>query len=75
MREALFAHIPNRHHRIIHYYTYGTNELEVFGHGIVDYKHHHGHQTGSEWAAKYTIKKLGDEFKFAHVRIITVCPL
>ena len=72
MRKALFAHIPHRHHRILRYYTFDEDNMHLLGHGTVDYKHHHGHETGSDWAAKYDLVKVDGKIKFKHVQIIVV---
>ena len=41
-------------------------------HGDVTYNHHHGHQTGSDWAAKVKLAKEGGEIKMAYYQIIVV---
>ena len=46
--------------------------MHLMGLGTVGYKHHHGHETGSDWAAKYDLIKVGGQVKFKHVQIIMV---
>jgi hypothetical protein len=46
--------------------------MHLIGLGTVEYKHHHGHETGSDWAAKYDLVKVGGQVKFKHVQIIVV---
>ena len=41
-------------------------------HGEVTYDHHHGHQTGSDWAAKVKLVKEGEELKVKLYQIIVV---
>ena len=41
-------------------------------HGDVTYKHHHGHETGSDWAANVKLVKEGGELKMAVYQIIVV---
>lgn len=72
LRKALFAHIPHRDHRILRYYTFDKENMHLMGLGTVGYKHHHGHETGSDWAAKYDLVKVGGEAKFKHVQVIVV---
>ena len=73
MRKAMWAHIPHRDHRIVQIYTAGSNEYNLMAHGQVDYKHHHGHATATDWAGKYILEKVGNELKFKVIQIIIVC--
>ena len=41
-------------------------------HGDVAYKHHHGHETGTDWAAVVRLVKEGGEIKMARYHIIVV---
>ena len=73
MRKALFAHIPHRDHRLVKIYTAGSDQNNLMAHGKVDYKHHHGHTTATDFAGRYVLEKVGDEIKFKVVQIILVC--
>jgi hypothetical protein len=75
MRKALFAHIPHRDHQAVKFFTFGSNQHEVMVEGKVNYKHHHGHETNSEWAARLKIKEEGGEPKFELLQIIVVSSL
>ena len=72
LRKAIWAHVPNRDHSPIQIYTHGTEQTDLLVHGDVKYKHHHGHETGSDWAAKIKLAKEGSDYKIALYQIIVV---
>lgn len=46
--------------------------MDLMVHGDVKYNHHHGHETGSDWAASVKLAKVGDEVKMRRYQIIVV---
>ena len=73
MRKALFAFIPHRDHWIEKLYIAGGDEHNLMGHGKVEYKHHHGHETATDWAGRYVLQKDEQgETKFKVCQIIIV---
>ena len=72
LRKAIWSHIPNRDHSPIQIFTHGTDQMDLMVHGDVTYNHHHGHETGSDWAATVKLAKVGDEIKMKRYQIIVV---
>ena len=72
MRHALFAHVPHREHWAENWFTFGTNQFEIMGQGGVDYEHHHGHKTKTEWHSRVSLVEQGNEVKFKLLYIVVV---
>ena len=72
LRKAFFDHIPNRDHAPLQFYTHGSDQYDLVVHGEVMYNHHHGHETGGDWAAVIKLVKEGEEIKMKNYHIITV---
>ncbi|KAI4093439.1 MAG: hypothetical protein LQ344_002852 [Seirophora lacunosa] len=71
MRRGLWSHIPTRDHTPHMIYTHGHDQLQLMSRGDTKYKHHMGHETGTEWAAYYQLKKdENGEPKFRKIHII-----
>ncbi|KAL8846525.1 MAG: hypothetical protein Q9221_008401 [Calogaya cf. arnoldii] len=73
LRRGLWSHIPIRDHIPAQIYTHGHDQLQLMSRGTIKYKHHMGHETGSEWAAYYQLEKdEKGEPKFKKIHIIAV---
>ena len=72
LRKAIWAHVPGRDHSPIQIYTHGDDQYDLLIHGDVTYEHHHGHQTGSDWAAKAKLVEDGGKLKVKLYQIIVV---
>ena len=72
LRKAIWSHVPGRDHSPVQIYTHGDDQMEPMIHGEVSYKHHAGHETGADWAAKMKLEKQGGEIKVAVYHIIVV---
>ena len=73
MRTSLFAQIPHHDRRVLQIYTAGTNQYDLMVFGKAEYKHHHGHETASDWAGHYVLQTVGDgEVKFKLLQVILV---
>ena len=70
MRKALFAHIPDRDHDPIQIYTHGDDEMDLMVQGDVKYRHHYGHETDTEWAARYRLVRVEGQVRFSSVSIL-----
>ena len=46
--------------------------MDLMIYGEVSYKHHHGHETGVDWAVKMRLVKEGGEVKVGVYHIIVV---
>ncbi len=66
----MWSHIPNRDHKPITIFTHGSDQDNIMVYGDVGYKHHHGHETASDWAAVVKLTKEGDALKMARYHII-----
>lgn len=64
--------MPGRDHSPIQIYTHGDDQMDLMILGDVSYKHHAGHETGADWAAKMKLEKQGGEIKAAYYQIIVV---
>lgn len=53
-------------------YTHGDDQIDLMILGEVSYKHHAGHETGADWAAKMKLEKQGDKVKVVRYHIIVV---
>lgn len=74
LRKAIWSHIPNRDHSPVQIYTYGDDQYDMMVFGEVSYDHHHpGHQTATEWAARFKLAKEGGEIKVRVCHVIVVC--
>ena len=73
LRKAIWSHVPGRDHKPIQIYTHGDDQYDLMVYGDVEYKHHAGHQSGSDWAAKVKLAKEDGQIKMAYYQIIVVC--
>ena len=71
----MFAHIPDRDHYPIQIYTHGHDQMQLMARGKVEYRHHAGHETDSEWAAYYELIEEDGQIKFKKIHIIVVSQL
>ena len=46
--------------------------MDLMVHGDVKYKHHHGHEAGSDWAAKVKVAKEDGKYKLSQYHILVV---
>ncbi|PSR79582.1 hypothetical protein BD289DRAFT_455767 [Coniella lustricola] len=70
LRKALFASIPRREHRVVKIFTFGEDQSQLLVLGKVEYGHHHGHETNSDWASKIVLSTSEGQPKLAEVQII-----
>lgn len=72
LRKAIWSHVPGRDHSPVQIYTHGDDQMDLMILGEVSYKHHAGHETGADWAAKMKLEKQGDKVKVVRYHIIVV---
>ncbi|MCJ1457738.1 hypothetical protein MMC28_008107 [Mycoblastus sanguinarius] len=70
LRKAIWSHVPGRDHSPTQIYTHGDDQMDLMIYGEVSYKHHHGHETGVDWAVKMRLVKEGGEVKVGVYHII-----
>ena len=72
LREEIWTNIPHREHRCVKVYPFDKEGHDLMVLGVVDYKHHDGHEKGTEWSARYKLVKENGELKVALARIFFV---
>lgn len=70
LRKGIWSHVPGRDHSPVQIYTHGDDQMDLMILGEVSYKHHHGHETAADWAAKMKLQKENGEIKVAKYHII-----
>ena len=72
MREEIWNNIPQREHQCVQVYPFDKEGHDLMVHGTIEFKHHDGHEKGTEWAARYKLVKENGELKMVLARIFFV---